>query len=281
MYKCDQTILDNLVIPEAIDRNMLVSLILVRTGNLETFYPDPYFFKQFVGIWSQSRLTIWSKLWDTTQYEYNPIHNYDRTEERNYQYMTVEDETHNGTRDDTLNKTATVLENVDENTTENVTDDTGVTGTDTANKTSDTTGTTTDTTSGTVEEEVSAFNALTYQPEKKTTTNNNYTSNVTGHVDNDETSTTKRDTVETRDTEGTRTVGRDVTDTEQVADNEKTSGKIDKTTTHTYSEKLRAYGNIGVTTTQQMIESERELVKFNLYEYIAEEFAKEFCLLVY
>lgn len=43
----------------------------------------------------------------------------------------------------------------------------------------------------------------------------------------------------------------------------------------------RAYGNIGVTTTQQMISEEREIVKFNIYTYITEEFKARFCLLVY
>lgn len=40
-------------------------------------------------------------------------------------------------------------------------------------------------------------------------------------------------------------------------------------------------GNIGVTTTQQMIREEREIAEFNLYDYIAEDFKNRFCLLVY
>lgn len=43
----------------------------------------------------------------------------------------------------------------------------------------------------------------------------------------------------------------------------------------------RAHGNIGVTTTQQMIQSERDLVVFNLYDVIAESFVENFCLMVY
>lgn len=45
--------------------------------------------------------------------------------------------------------------------------------------------------------------------------------------------------------------------------------------------KLRAYGNIGVTTTQQMIDEERRVVKFNIYDYIIDSFKKRFCILVY
>lgn len=43
----------------------------------------------------------------------------------------------------------------------------------------------------------------------------------------------------------------------------------------------RAHGNIGVTTSQQMIQSERDLVVFNLYDVIAESFVENFCLMVY
>lgn len=42
-----------------------------------------------------------------------------------------------------------------------------------------------------------------------------------------------------------------------------------------------ARGNIGVTTTQQMIEAQREVVKFNLMDLMIEEFKQRFLLLVY
>lgn len=43
----------------------------------------------------------------------------------------------------------------------------------------------------------------------------------------------------------------------------------------------RMWGNIGVTTTQQMIREQREAVRFNISDYIIESFIKRFCLLVY
>ena len=45
--------------------------------------------------------------------------------------------------------------------------------------------------------------------------------------------------------------------------------------------KARLYGNIGVTTSQQMLEAEIEVSHINLMDIIASEFRKEFCLLVY
>lgn len=53
------------------------------------------------------------------------------------------------------------------------------------------------------------------------------------------------------------------------------TGKEDETITRTEQ------GNIGVTTTQQMIKEEREIAEFNLYDYIAEDFKNRFCLMVY
>lgn len=43
----------------------------------------------------------------------------------------------------------------------------------------------------------------------------------------------------------------------------------------------RAYGNIGVTTTQQMIEEERRISDFDIDHIIIDEFKKTFCLLIY
>lgn len=41
------------------------------------------------------------------------------------------------------------------------------------------------------------------------------------------------------------------------------------------------HGNIGVTTSQQMLQSELEIAKFNIYTTIADLFADEFCIMVY
>lgn len=45
--------------------------------------------------------------------------------------------------------------------------------------------------------------------------------------------------------------------------------------------KARMWGNIGVTTTQQMINEQRDIVKFNTTDYIIESFKQRFCLLIY
>lgn len=54
-----------------------------------------------------------------------------------------------------------------------------------------------------------------------------------------------------------------------------------ETYTDTFNHTLHTHGNIGVTTTQQMIEAERESVRYNLYEEIANDYQLAFCLDIY
>lgn len=68
----------------------------------------------------------------------------------------------------------------------------------------------------------------------------------------------------------------------EISDNDTTnngSGTNKRDAKHSSSG--RAHGNIGVTTSQQMIQSEREVAMFNIYDIIAESFVENFCLMVY
>ena len=47
------------------------------------------------------------------------------------------------------------------------------------------------------------------------------------------------------------------------------------------TESIRARGNIGTVTTQSMIEEERRIAEFNIFQVILEEFKQRFCVLVY
>ena len=49
----------------------------------------------------------------------------------------------------------------------------------------------------------------------------------------------------------------------------------------TITRELRTFGNIGVTTTQSMIEEERKVVQFCIDDYIINSFKRKFCILVY
>lgn len=50
---------------------------------------------------------------------------------------------------------------------------------------------------------------------------------------------------------------------------------------HTDTHESRMYGNIGVTTSQQMLQSELDIARWNMYEHIADLFCSEFCIMVY
>ena len=43
----------------------------------------------------------------------------------------------------------------------------------------------------------------------------------------------------------------------------------------------RIWGNVGVTTSQQMLEEERRVSQFNISDYIIDSFKRRFCLLIY
>lgn len=41
------------------------------------------------------------------------------------------------------------------------------------------------------------------------------------------------------------------------------------------------FGNIGVTTTQQMLKEEREILEYSFIQHIVDEFKREFCIMIY
>lgn len=89
LYQADETILDNIQIPEGVDANLVKSSILFDCAELEILYPDPAFLKMLIGVWSMKELPVWTRINTAINLEYNPIENYDRIE------SWTEDETGN------------------------------------------------------------------------------------------------------------------------------------------------------------------------------------------
>ena len=81
LYSFRGDILDELRLPDGIDRDDFIEMLLFDTAELELLTPDPDVIKSLLGSWSRVRVGQWSKLLDTETVEYNPIHNYDRQEE--------------------------------------------------------------------------------------------------------------------------------------------------------------------------------------------------------
>ena len=227
IYNFDNSVLDLLELPEdeegneLIDRDTLKDNLLMDTAEMEILYPDASFLKLAIGSWSKKQVPIWTELYNSTQFEYNPIWNVDGTvvEERDLagtDYRT-DDHTTERTHDDTMERTH-------DDTLERTHDDTLTTDND-----------------------VYGYNSATAAPESKVT------------ADHDGTITDAH-TGTITDTD-TGTINHDTTDTGSI------------TTTRT--------GNIGVTSTQSLIKEQREVVQFNIMDYIINDFKNRFCLLVY
>lgn len=197
----DNTMLDGMLVPEGIDRDDVIACIVEQYGQQTLAHPDPEYMRRYVPIWSKRRLGIWTKLLKTTELEYNPIENYDRTEE-----ITEQRET----------------------------------GRQTSTKTTATGGDVTESSNNT-EHLVSAENEYTYQPDSKDTAGENMSVRRT----ND------------------------------------TSGNVGESGTENFIHRNHTHGNIGVTTSQQMIEAERSVVRYSIIEEIAADYRDAFCLSIY
>ena len=200
----------------------------------------------------------WSRLWLAFQQEYNPINNYDMVENETISETTDNTETHTGT--DTTAHTGTAT------TTHTGTD----TNTRTGSETETHTGTDTTETSGTNENEVSAFNSSTYQDNEKVT--------------NSETNENEKDLTDTR-------TYNNLTDTNtQNLTEQGTQNLTDQTTKNLTDNmdgqkdterELTRSGNIGVTTTQQMLTSEIELRKWLYYNSVFNDIDSILTLSIY
>ena len=189
LYQYNGKLFDGLKLPEGVDRETVINNLLAETAEFEMLYPDAKFMAHMIAVWSAKELPIWEKLENTLHYNYDPISNYDKTEE-----WTDENK---GTVRNTANSNG------------------GTSGTDT--------------------KKVAGYNSETL---------------VTSEGSTSEVNSTLESTVEA-----------------EKNDNGKRSGHV--------------FGNIGVTTTQKMIEEERRVSQFNISDYIIDSFKRRFCLLVY
>ena len=176
-------------LPVGIDKDTLIDNILLRAGEFEVVYSNPFFFQNAIGVWSDKHKRTFEKWINALSIEYNPVENYDRMEE-------WEDKSNGNSIGETKGNTS--LNSINEN-------------------------------------KVSAFDSDLYQPDS-------YNSNTSNGNDN---SNTKTNSI----------------------NNSKHVGRV--------------HGNIGVTTTQQMLESELSLSAWNVYEHITDLFIEEFCIAIY
>ena len=213
LYNYDNTLFNNMAYPTMFttdDKTTFLNNLLMEVAELEVIYTDPSFMKFAIEAWSHKELPTWQRVYNASLLEYNPIENYNRTEET----TIVDDGSDIHSGNDTSRNSGS-----DSNT-----------GGGSLTRQNDTTG----------------YDSNAFVPREKITDTTTDTNTTTyGGVN-------------------TFTHG------EQIArDNERTiTGNIS--------------GNIGVTTSQQMLEQEIEIAgKLNIYNLISDSFKNRFCLQVY
>lgn len=195
LYQFDDSIFDVMTVPDGVDHDAVVAAILTECAELEIMLPDPDVFKTSLGFWSRAQLPIWTKLYNTTTLDYNPIWNKDgtitetrnlgRTDNETRNLGTTDNETRNLANSASTDATGQVsaynsatFQNADHQTMSGSGTDTGTvnrTGSDTGtiNRTGSDTGTVTRRETGNIgvtttqtmlkeEREVSQFNIYDY-----------------------------------------------------------------------------------------------------------------------
>ena len=245
LYNNDPTVLDMMVFPDGFtdaQKTTTKESILIECAEFEFLYPAPEVAKTIIGIWSRKELPYWNRVYAASQAEYNPIENYRRNETENIEDGRTEE--HSGSD---VNRAS---------------------------------GTDTNTASGSDSNWGSSSSTDT---ESGTDTVDN---SVTGYDSND---LVAHDRSQTQ-------YGHTLTNAAQGT-NTQQYGRVDtfshgKTDTLQHGEKIEhegasersmlAYGNIGVTTSQEMLTQELELAKIiEVIPIIIESFKNRFCLLVY
>lgn len=122
LYNYDETILDGLsdalpktdgvpvmeypesyMTPEPMDRNVMISKIMMACEPFEVLYPDPEILKTFIDIWAKANKNAWQALYNTQWLKYNPIWNKDgkitRTEKETRDLSKRNEYENNGSND--------------------------------------------------------------------------------------------------------------------------------------------------------------------------------------
>lgn len=278
-------------IDERLDKDILIGALLDQCGAMSVIYETTPTFKYFSDNFFKKYKWNIGKLMDTLELRYDPLINkkLDWTETTDIEQNLDTDEAH--TEERTKGNTGTQT-TADTGTQTNA--DTGTqTNKNTGTQTNKNTGTQTTAETGTQENEyedhqentISAMNADTYQPDnKKDTTGGNTrtddllntrTDNLTGTRTDDLTSTRTDNLTSTRTNNLTKT-RTDNLEESVNASNTRTKDEDltwDETDTHTES---------GMTVdAQSLIEKERKIAQFSIYNWITKKYANELFLLVY
>ena len=272
------TLLDGVIVPSPIDTDILKSEIMLECGLLTPLYSEPSTMKAAIAQWFASRSWTFDHLIKIIQSEYSPIENYDRNEHWTRETDSFRDITEQLSGKDQRDFDST-LSGTDQRDF-----DSTLSGTD--RKVFDSTLSNSDTSVRSVEgdliteQEVSPYNSSGYLDSQKSTVTDGQeitTETIYGRKDtqHDDTTYGRKDTQN-----DDITYGRKDTQNDDITYGKKTTTDDDLDANEEYTG--RTHGNIGVTTNQQMIEQELALLaKFNIYDWIAKQFAADLMLAIY
>lgn len=77
----DPTLFDDVTLPSNFDKQYMIDEIIMRSGDLFTYNQEPTHLKRNISNWFNRNFEQFKRMMDALLAEYNPIENYDRTED--------------------------------------------------------------------------------------------------------------------------------------------------------------------------------------------------------
>ena len=99
LYNYDPNIFELLHLPDSVQKQTIIDLIISEAAELEILYPNPDILRVIIGAWSNGRQNAWARIAAALDAEYNPIENSDRYEDHLEDYTRDLKESDNYTRD--------------------------------------------------------------------------------------------------------------------------------------------------------------------------------------
>lgn len=250
MYNYLPSLFDGLTLPEGYDKQDFIGSLLLEHGEKCVLYTNPDFMASAIGVWGRKWAGNLERIYTALTEEYNPLHNFDRFEEY------TDNEGRKYSKSESASHTATDTPAYSDTQTNN--------NTDTQTNNYDVTTSVID--QAVTEHTVSADNSSAYQADWKEMSNGGK-----NKVENDGTITDAH----------TGTIKHDISGTTQnLTEGSSNSGSGSET--HNFTHNGHLFGNIGVTTSVQMLTSEVDArMKYNLYEAAGRLFANELLIGIY
>ena len=293
IYYCNDhniDVFEGCTVPEPLERDQVINNIMLRCGLLTPVYSEPEVFKMMTSMWFRSNQWNFEHLVKIMLANYSPIENVyesDYWKEKNSGTdKLTHGETHTLSGQDTLGHGETHTLSGTDTLTHGEKHTLSGTDTLTHGETHTLSGKDTVSDTGTNEHQVSAYNESTYQADSKDIKSGGpettYGKKDTASGD-DKTQYGKTDTASGDDkTQYGKTDTASGTDTTTYGKTDTASG-TDKTEHGHIIEYTRLrHGNIGVTTNNQLINQELEMLEdFNIYDWIAAKFERDNMIQLY